>query len=490
VRNRLAILGITAFIVWINRKSPLGFFEASEILACVLMLTLCIAPMVYWLKRGMTELPLFEIFCLLHFPLFGSSYLEARPMFMQYPLEVRLKCVAVVCVFLSVACAIYYGATRRTEEIREPSPFFNRWMPEFTQNGMFWMMLFAWWVFNVLFCTRVLTNSMTLVNPLRSVCLSAGIMAIFYFSLQSGRRRLAIIPELITGLVIATGIAANFAAGTLVYGIFVLIIALLAFAIGSRKVPIISAFIALAIINFLHLGKFEVRAKYWSPEDSTLSDSYFLNPLDVYSTWIDASWRRLAGELEEEEEATSIFKRASLLQVLALVLAETPDQRPYMLGETYAQIPTLFVPRYFNKDKPRGSLPTETLGIYYGIQTEESVKATSISFGPVAEAWANFGWPGVLVMGTIFGAFCASGTRISRDLAPNRVGFLLAVVMMGQVVDLENGFGTILVGTTQALAVGSLFLLFLSKPGGTQEPAIEGAVGEQLPGGRLQKIEG
>src|SRR5206468_2846385 len=83
------------------------------------------------------------------------------------------------------------------------------------------------------------------------------------------------------------------------------------------------------------------------------------------------------------------------MQLLLFVQAASPDDVPFMDGETYAILPTLLVPRILMPNKPASHEGTYLLNIHYGIQTRDDTAKTTIGFGLLNEAFANFGYIGI-----------------------------------------------------------------------------------------------
>ena len=61
------------------------------------------------------------------------------------------------------------------------------------------------------------------------------------------------------------------------------------------------------------------------------------------------------------------------------------------------------IPRFFWAAKPRSHVATYELGIYYGLQREEDTVTTTIAFGLLTEAYANFGLIGAVLLGAFWG---------------------------------------------------------------------------------------
>ena len=100
-----------------------------------------------------------------------------------------------------------------------------------------------------------------------------------------------------------------------------------------------------------------------------------------------------------------VLDRTSLIQMMCLVVDQSPERKPFLMGETYAQIPGQFVPRILWPGKPSGLISTFTLSVYYSLQTEEETSGTTIGFGMLPEAYANFGLLGLALLGAALGLF-------------------------------------------------------------------------------------
>ena len=89
--------------------------------------------------------------------------------------------------------------------------------------------------------------------------------------------------------------------------------------------------------------------------------------------------------------------------MLCLVVHYSPDNLPYLDGETYGHVLPQLVPRFFWPDKPRSHVSTYRLSTYYGLQEEDATQTTTIAFGLPTEAYANFGFFGLAGLGLLFG---------------------------------------------------------------------------------------
>src|ERR1019366_2507829 len=148
----------------------------------------------------------------------------------------------------------------------------------------------------------------------------------------------------------------------------------------------------------------EMRDKYWegkAPLPSITEVPAF------YTEWFGYGLNPSAADSTDESvnKGSTLLERTSLFHVLCLVVDCTPSRQPYLDGQTYGYVPSQFVPSCFWQNKPVAHAGTNRLSIYYGLQDESATTRTTIAFGLVSEAYANYGLFGVSVGGATL-AFC------------------------------------------------------------------------------------
>jgi hypothetical protein len=163
-----------------------------------------------------------------------------------------------------------------------------------------------------------------------------------------------------------------------------------------------------------------------------------------------------SGEIQQD-----IINRASLLYLLLRVQQLTPDYIPYLGGETYALTPTYLVPRFLNPDKTFSQAGLALLNIRYGFQTKEEVAFTTIGWGMISEAYANFGYLGVFGAAILLGMLAAFFTRWSAGAGPLTLPTLLSVAALVTLSNVEADFGYLLTNLWQALAAATIFFVLL-----------------------------
>jgi hypothetical protein len=460
MKNRIAIWAAILGIVWTNRNSPLLEANGIEMLVCAVLFFLCVYPAVRWLRSPQKPLPVFELYCLVHLVYYLQPYIDGKPALLAFPESVRVVAGLATIAFLASATLIFIARDRGGQSTGSSNPIMRREIPT-GSDSWFSIGLGLWLAYNLASTLGVFPDVGDWRNVFVTVSTAAGILATFHFFYAIGNRRLGGSASAIAIVVVVIGVLINASSGYLIGGILVLIVALIAYTVASKRLPIVTAVVCLTLANFLHLGKGDMRARFWGKTEAGAA----FNPLVVFPFWVDASWGRLvAGTTSGASERTSLVTRASLAQMLATVVDQTPDRLPYLAGQTFWQIPTLFVPRMLLRNKPNGNLPSETMAIYYGVQSDESVKSTSIGMGQIAEAWANFGWIGIIVLGAFYGWLFSIPCGLTKSLAPSTLGYLLSAVSLVWATDLEHGLGTFLVSLAQTVLMAGLLLYFVSKP--------------------------
>jgi len=167
-------------------------------------------------------------------------------------------------------------------------------------------------------------------------------------------------------------------------------------------VPWISFVAGILLFVFLHVGKAEMRDRYWGDADQ--------GPVQLteypafFTEWVSTSLDNLKASEAKEESEHTLLERSSLMQIL-LYEQTLSVQVPFLFGDTYVIVPELLIPRIFYPDKPTTHEGTYRLNVHYGFQTREQTETTTIGFGLLNEAYANFGLAGMGILAIVSGAF-------------------------------------------------------------------------------------
>jgi hypothetical protein len=453
-------------VLWINRSGPFLGYSLLEMAVCLGIGWASVRPVLRWLRQGMQTIPAFESYCLMHFPYYFMPYMAGRGEFLLYPQSVRLRVGCMVVLYLLAADWVFLRAVRRWGGRPAPAgSWFLREVKGVRDGRALWWAFWFWCVVSVLTTLGWMPNLggvLSVLRSMQSVCGSAGS---FFLSMRLGAGQLRTTERWMFNGLLVVGVLSSLGTGFLVGGTMMILTAVLGYTMGSGRVPVWALAVSMAFLSFLHQGKSQMRERFWD-SGRNYSERYY-NPLEVYGYWLGASYRTLTQSVVGGQ-GEGFVERASLLRMLMIVGAEAPEFRPYLNGKTYLQIPQLFVPRILWPQKPRASLPMDTLGIYFGVHTQESADSTAIGFGHVAEAWANFGWFGVFFAGGGYALLMSAPAVLSLRLRQEQAGYLIGVVLLGQSLDLENAMGTALTAVFQKMLVAAVVVHVFSKRGNVE----------------------
>jgi len=411
----LALLGLTLGYYFFNAEvsSPA---ELDEGLAIIVLAAL---PALRWARRATYEFPVFEVFMLTGVNIYALPLLNGQSQLQIYSDAVVNQAASVVLLFQIIAI-ITHAATRGhprttpfwTEEV------ISRDTGKYLGYGLVLTTIYI----GIANFSDVIPSD--LKAPLRAVFYGIGIISAFIQGRRWGQDDLAYQEKIFFIANIALQVAFNFATLYLIQGISVIVLTLLGYVSGGKRPPIVAMAIVLPLIALLHNGKSTMREKYWETEGAAMPA---LADLPGFFT----EWIHDGMESHQKSGLTNnLIQRTSLFQMTCLVVDKSPDQLPFLNGKTYGQIPGQFVPKFFWAEKPVANISTYTLSIYYGLQRPEDTLKTTIAFGLLAEAYANFGFYGAGLLAFVF-AFCLKKYGLWAQQSPilSYAGLLLVLLM-------------------------------------------------------------
>lgn len=130
------------------------------------------------------------------------------------------------------------------------------------------------------------------------------------------------------------------------------------------------------------------------------------------------------------------LSRLDLLHTFIYVQEATPQVVPYFGGSTYSYLTYGWIPRFLWADKPQVQTNSLAAAVDYGLLAPGS--STSIGLGQPAEAYANFGALGVIVVLALEGVFFAAIDHVLNG--PRSQGG--AAIYLAIMVFLLNGIGS------------------------------------------------
>lgn len=446
------------------RHWTLAELGVMEILLLPPLALCCVWPSWRWYRQGMGWLPVGEAFAICQLFFYVLPCIAGRQDWLGFAAEIRCTAILAVSLF-TLAFVLAYATGVGTGRKVKHWQFFEREL----NSKCIWGLFFIWITYQIAVQVGYIPNLGNFFNVMRASITAAGSIGIANLFFQLGRRELT--PQgsslAVAGLLI--GLTFNLLSGFLVESMTVSGLVFLSFILGRKRVPILIMSICALFFGFLHLGKAEFRQNYW--EQNSNYSAQRVGLLEGAATWLEASWNAL-GHSSQMDDSQSLLNRTSLMHVLGQAVQTVPTSQPYLHGATYLMLPELLTPRVFWPAKPRGTLPTETMGIYIGIQTQEGADITGISVGQVAEGWLNFGWLGLAGAGAFLGVLFAFPARLSSSLRPNQVGWMVASVFLVYSTDTAHSIPEIICSLSTALLMASGLLLMISRVPLTSHSAI------------------
>ncbi|MBE2181044.1 MAG: hypothetical protein IAE97_11290, partial [Chthoniobacterales bacterium] len=419
------IAGVLAAVAFLTAdQSDPAVTAAGVLLALVSML-----PFYVWLLGWSHGLPIWPVFSLV----LGMTY--ALPMF-QDPetldgyssFEIILGGMTTV-GFILLASTIWVFMTSQTP----PAPKKVFMIEE--EHAVRYLLLFV--AGGVLFGLNQLAGWISfpgnLMSVVRGIAMSLNALALFVLAYYQGRGLL----DMRSLVLFILGASATMIMGMtslmLAQAIVPVAMVIFGYMLGSNKLPWRMMALVFVVMAILHAGKYEMRKEYWSGEGPSLD----LQTLpQFYIDWFNFGLEELGGFTgvisgpQKEESPSSVFDRSGNLHMLLLVQQKSPVEIPFLNGSTYEPIPRLLIPRFLDDAKGISHAGNIILSMHYGLQTEEQTKTTSIAWGLVPEAYANFGYLGVAALAVVLGIFYSIVTKSTVGVPMTSLRFVLGLLIM------------------------------------------------------------
>jgi hypothetical protein len=448
-RNIANAMRLGAFLLVV----PLPMFSDLPLTHLWWGIAICLASMLpgyLWSLGKAPGIPIFPIFAITHLWAFGLPLLTAHPIIMNYPAENVQMAAGTVVGFLLIATIVWLRVAKNPSQ-----PSSMRVIDSRAGSGLVWLPLIASIAYNLLTLADRADILGQFNSIIRASILGLNTLAVFILCIRWGNGQLTERARPILAFMILLQLATDAAGLLLIGAMTTFLIALVAYTAGKGRVPYLAAIAVILTFTFLHVGKSEMRERYWH-NDSTV----VLEPQEIpgwYGEWIaaslDASTADMGDQLigRQKEEAQPLWWRSSTMQLLLMAQDLTPSQLPFMDGETYEIIPQLIIPRILNPNKLRTHEGTHRLNVHYGMQRYEDTFTTTIGWGLLNEAFANFGLKGVAGLAVIIGALYGWVTRFSAPGSLLSLRVLSAVLVMSYAFQTEFSAGVYISALFQSI---------------------------------------
>ena len=403
-----------------------------------------ILPLYQWLRAGAPGIPTLPIVAGLSVIYYAAPALRGD--LPTDDINLILSASLIVAGFLASAAVVYQFfliAAARRQRRRSNSSSDHDLVAELTVLGLgsgiaFYLAVFAGWF----------EGFGSYVGIVRAIALTFASIGCYLAGAARADGVLRGPTWLVTVICIISLALVSVGSLLLVGGIVNVVATVLGYVIAKRRVPWITLVLIFAVISVLQAGKPTIRDKYWDADQEVSPSQIPAIMAEWFGSGVDVLW--------SGEQQVDVLERASLLWTVIRVREMTPEAVPYLGGESYALLPAYLVPRFIDPNKPKSQTGLNLLAVRYGFQTEEGTERTTIAFGVIAEAFANFGNWGLLSVGAVFGALCGIITWFSAGLPLLSVRMFVAIAATTVLLNVEADFAYLIV--TMLQAVGAVLI--------------------------------
>ncbi len=366
-------------------------------------------PLYLWCAGQVQGFPVFPFFTLTYLWTFALPLLSQNPNVTQYAPAAHLTAALTTVLFLGCGTVVWLQWVKTTQ----PVPRSYRALQTSQAESFFIGLIGAGALLNMYILGGWSGIPDRLFTIVRGAILGFTFLGCFIVAYRSGARQLTPFKQQLFVLCLSLNILTAAASLVLKTALTLFFISIVAFVVGGRRLPVVALLVGLLLLLPLHSGKHEMRAKYWQAETS-----HYIQPWDYpawFQEWIGYALAALGQQPARyeppKEEKESFVERSSIIHMLMQAQAKIPQQYPYVGGQTYAIIPQLLIPRALSPNKIRSHEGTHMLNIHIHRQTYEDTLRTTIAWGLLPEAYANFGLVGCAGVGALLGAFYGWVTR-------------------------------------------------------------------------------
>ena len=437
------ILLILAGSAWSN--------SGDQLLAYLIVLAAAVLPSALWVRMDMLGIPVFPIVALVYIPYFARPALTESDILLGYSEWEILRAALTVALFLLAAAVPWRLMAGRMHSQHRVAPDDVDASREvhFALLGL---------LVGLIFHTAVISGSLAWLGSffglVRIVAVTFVTVALFLVGvtraqglLQGKAWAMAMAGAV---LLIILSLSSLFLVGAVVY----ILAMLFGYVLVARRIPWLVVGTALVAVTVLHAGKAEMRDKYWDTGTNYGGVTSVMQLPGLATEWIGDGITAIA----TNSVGQSAIERTSLLQMVLRVQRETPDRIDYLNGGTYALLPAILVPRFIESDKPASQVGMDLLNRRYGLLPVEEESITAIGWGLVAEAYANYGYLGVIGMALLFGVCCGKLESWSKGATIISLPTLLAIAVTMTLINVEADFIQVCSTLLQSFAAVLIFL--------------------------------
>jgi hypothetical protein len=389
----------------------IGSASIEAVIGGLLVGVAALAPAYLWCSGRVLGMPIYPVFAITHLWTCAIPILEGRRLIGTYSPNQQFVACLTVAGYLILGTLVWYSIVKSSKAFSskryltlEGDAAESFFLTSFIASTLFMQGFSGGWFYFL--------DSGTF-SILRGTLLGLNSIATFVLAYRWGTREMARKRIMLFTLALAMFIVSSAATLLIVGALTGFVLAVIGFSLGRRQVPILVIALALLCLVVLHYGKGPMRAKYFVEDRDALVQPW------QYPSWF-AEWFRysadaLTSNAAEADAPQSFLDRSGTIHLLLLTQDATDKGVPHLNGDTYTIIPRLLIPRFLDPEKPGSHEGTSLLNIQYGVQTREATATTTIGWGLLNEAYANFGLPGCAGLAMILGIFYGAMARWSLN---------------------------------------------------------------------------
>jgi hypothetical protein len=459
-RMGYSALGLGAAVYWFYAPWESPLLKLLAIGICVMG----IWPVLRWLERNDRAYPLLEVLQLTMVPFYAVPLLTEHDAVIAYPEAILIQASWQVLGF-QIACSLGGMMADRSTGGTPGRVWWNEELiPEqnlrFTSYTL--MLTTAWLVLSSF--SRLIPAE--LMGTLRAIFFGIGIISGFIQARLWGSGLLNQSQKTLLVVNITLQILLSNLSLMLITSLITLLLVLVGYFSTARRIPWLTCLVALPLFALLHSGKHKMREIYWGDQGHEVGIS---DVPSFYQQWFSfglAGGIKIAGK-EEDSGHSSLLDRASLFQLVCFTIDTVPDRTPYLNGTTYAYVLPQIIPRFMWPGKPSPNDSVKMLSVKMGMLSEEQAETTSIGYGLIAEAYANFGLIGNVVLALLLGLTARTISRRTADCSTFSLGGVFRILCLAWCLNAETTLAVWLSSLYQAsIAVGLPLLLYRTFLGG------------------------
>lgn len=442
--------------------------DAASIMAGIVIIAASLVPAYLAAKGRVQGTPIFPVYAISGIWLYALPVLMKHPLVAVYEAHQHLQAALVVVLHFIVGTVVWYVVARRP--IKPPRRCHalragegdTVFLALFLAAGILTVGLQGGWFGErglVPIDPRILNIAQRLIFGLVN-------LTILLFSYRWGKKELSESQRWVFAFSFLLMAISTTTTLYLLNLLSMTVLFTIGFTLGRRRIPWLLLAVVFPIVSVLHYGKQDMRDIHWTERQAVRIQptQYF----SWYREWAmhardNIPWLA-SGEMRREAERSNILERTSLMHLLLRVQHMSPEEIPYLRGRTYTIIPELMIPRIFHPNRPSTIEGVRILSVHYRLLSADAARRTTIGWGLLNEAVANFGVAGAVLLGALLGFFYGQLSRLSLGAPLLSFRVLFTFIVLGIAIFFEYSLSVYVTSLFQTCIPLLLLRWFIMKP--------------------------